>query len=60
MNAYLITFKKNKYITNADNVMEAEEKFLEQYELNWDCGVYDIEEIEINDSVRSNKKIKFF
>ena len=36
MNGYKITYKETTYITNADSFEEAEEKFIEQYELQDD------------------------
>lgn len=61
MNAYLIHYKGKKYITNADNLMEAEDEFVAFLEIGYDTdGVYIVEQIEITSAYRNDDSIVFF
>jgi hypothetical protein len=62
MFAYLITYNNERYVTNADNMEEAETKFVEEF---FDIEEYDEKLFQINrvdaiDSEREESCITFF
>lgn len=60
MNAYIIKRKGRRYITNAENLMEAEDKFVEQLELDYSENDYKIEPVELTPRLQDDDSIMFF
>lgn len=60
MNAYLITENGKRFITNADNLFDAEEKFVSEF-LDKGFGEnYKVSEIEISARLQDDETIVFF
>lgn len=60
MNAYLISEGDKKFITNADNLMEAENKYYDEFH-KVGLGVrYLVEEVELSPKLKGDDSILFF
>lgn len=60
MNGYVIVYGDKRYATNADNMMEAEDKlfeFLEHSDLGMSCQV---DQVESLDALRDDPNTTFF
>lgn len=57
MNSYLIKTKNSSYITNADNLMDAEEKFFNEFP---DLDYVNIKQIELSPRLSDDENIVFF
>lgn len=59
MNCYLISCRGKQYATDGDNMLEAEEKFIETF-LDADLDDFKITQVEVTPSLRDNEDIIWF
>lgn len=59
MNAYLITDGKKQYVTDADDLLTAENKFFEQYDVSNPDEVI-VKQLDTIEKVQEDESVIFF